>query len=48
LPGIFFSQLKNILTDNDLRAKMGAASSAFFIPGAADKIADELMAISSR
>jgi len=48
LPGIFFSQLKQILTDNDLRAKMSAASSAFFIPGAADKIADELMAISAR
>ena len=48
LPGIFFSQLKNILTDNDLRAKMSAASSAFFIPGAADKIADELMRISAR
>jgi UDP-N-acetylglucosamine--N-acetylmuramyl-(pentapeptide) pyrophosphoryl-undecaprenol N-acetylglucosamine transferase len=48
LPGIFFTQLKNILTDNDLRAKMSAASSAFFIPGAADKIAEELMAISAR
>ena len=43
LPGIFFAQLKNILTDADLRAKMSAASSAFFIPGAAEKIADELM-----
>lgn len=43
LPGIFFSQLKQILEDADLRAKMSAASSAFFIPGAADKIADELM-----
>jgi len=48
LPGIFFSQLKNILDDADLRAKMSAASSAFFIPGAAEKIADELMRISSR
>jgi UDP-N-acetylglucosamine--N-acetylmuramyl-(pentapeptide) pyrophosphoryl-undecaprenol N-acetylglucosamine transferase len=48
LPGIFFVQLKNILTDADLRAKMSAASSAFFIPGAADKIADELMRISAR
>jgi UDP-N-acetylglucosamine--N-acetylmuramyl-(pentapeptide) pyrophosphoryl-undecaprenol N-acetylglucosamine transferase len=48
LPGIFFAQLKNILADNDLRAKMSAASSSFFIPGAADKIADELMRISAR
>jgi UDP-N-acetylglucosamine--N-acetylmuramyl-(pentapeptide) pyrophosphoryl-undecaprenol N-acetylglucosamine transferase len=48
LPGIFFAQLKNILTDADLRAKMSAASSSFFIPGAADKIADELMRISAR
>lgn len=48
LPGIFFSQLGNILNDADLRAKMSAASSAFFIPGAADKIADGLMAISAR
>lgn len=43
VPGIFFSQLKQILGDADLRAKMSAASSAFFIPGAAEKIADELM-----
>jgi len=48
LPGIFFSQLKNILDDADLRAKMSAASSAFFIPDAAGKIADELMRISSK
>ncbi len=48
LPGIFFSQLTNILTDADLRAKMSAASLAFFIPGAADKIADELMRMSAR
>jgi UDP-N-acetylglucosamine--N-acetylmuramyl-(pentapeptide) pyrophosphoryl-undecaprenol N-acetylglucosamine transferase len=48
LPGIFFAQLTNILTDADLRVKMSAASSAFFIPGAADKIADELMRMSAR
>jgi UDP-N-acetylglucosamine--N-acetylmuramyl-(pentapeptide) pyrophosphoryl-undecaprenol N-acetylglucosamine transferase len=48
LPGIFFAQLKNILTDADLRAKMSAASLAFFIPGAADKIADGLMRISAK
>ena len=48
VPGIFFAELKKILTDNDLRAKMSAASSAFFIPGAAERIAEELMAISTR
>jgi UDP-N-acetylglucosamine--N-acetylmuramyl-(pentapeptide) pyrophosphoryl-undecaprenol N-acetylglucosamine transferase len=48
LPGIFFAQLTNILTDADLRAKMSAASSSFFIPGAADKIADGLMRMSAR
>ncbi len=48
LPGIFFTQLKTILTDNDLRAKMSAASLAFFIPGAAEKIAEGLMMISSK
>jgi UDP-N-acetylglucosamine--N-acetylmuramyl-(pentapeptide) pyrophosphoryl-undecaprenol N-acetylglucosamine transferase len=45
LPGIFFIQLKNIITDNDLRAKMSVASSAFFIPDAAEKIAEELIAM---
>jgi UDP-N-acetylglucosamine:LPS N-acetylglucosamine transferase len=48
LPGIFFTQLKNILADADLRAKMSAASSAFFIPGATDKIADGLMRMGAR
>jgi UDP-N-acetylglucosamine--N-acetylmuramyl-(pentapeptide) pyrophosphoryl-undecaprenol N-acetylglucosamine transferase len=48
LPGIFFAQLTNVLTDADLRAKMSAASSLFFIPGAADKIADGLMRMSAR
>jgi UDP-N-acetylglucosamine--N-acetylmuramyl-(pentapeptide) pyrophosphoryl-undecaprenol N-acetylglucosamine transferase len=45
LPGIFFSEVTQILSDNDLRAKMSAASSAFFIAGAAEKIADGLIAI---
>jgi UDP-N-acetylglucosamine--N-acetylmuramyl-(pentapeptide) pyrophosphoryl-undecaprenol N-acetylglucosamine transferase len=48
LPGIFFTQLKQIISDNDLRAKMSSASSAFFIPGAAEKIAEGLMMISSK
>ena len=47
MPGIFFAQLKNILTDNDLRAKMSVASGAFFIPDAAAKIAEGLIEIST-
>lgn len=43
LPGIFFAQLQQILSNNDLRAKMGAASSAFFKPGAAAAIAEEII-----
>lgn len=43
LPGIFLEQLKSILINNDLRAKMAAASAAFFIPGAAEKIAEEIL-----
>ncbi|MGC9968915.1 MAG: UDP-N-acetylglucosamine--N-acetylmuramyl-(pentapeptide) pyrophosphoryl-undecaprenol N-acetylglucosamine transferase [Minisyncoccia bacterium] len=45
LPGIFISQLKSILGNQDLCAKMSAASSKFFIPDAAEKIADELLAL---
>jgi len=47
LPGIFLNQLKSILTDGDVHAKMSAASAKFFIPGAAGKIVDELMQISA-
>lgn len=43
LPGIFFGQLKLILSDDALRAKMSAASSAFFKPGAADTIAEDII-----
>ena len=48
LPGIFFTQLNNILTNVDLRAKMSAASSAFFIPGAAETIAQSLITLVSK
>lgn len=48
LRGIFFAQLKNILSDADLRAKMSAASSAFFIPSAATRIVEELMMIRAK
>ncbi len=46
LPGIFFGELKKIIEDNDLRMQMSAASAKFFIPGAAEKIADELIRMS--
>jgi UDP-N-acetylglucosamine--N-acetylmuramyl-(pentapeptide) pyrophosphoryl-undecaprenol N-acetylglucosamine transferase len=45
LPGLFFGQLKALLGDPDLLAKMSAASSAFFKPGAAEAIAQEIIAI---
>ncbi len=48
LPGIFFSELKKIIEDNDLRMRMSAASTKFFIPGAAEKIAEELIGMSVR
>lgn len=47
LPGIFLGQLKTILSDNALREKMAAASAQFFIPNAAEKIAQELLRLSS-
>ena len=39
LPGIFLPQLKGILDNAELRAKMSAAATQFFTPGAAEKIA---------
>ncbi len=45
LPGIFFSQLDRILKDDALRAKMSEAAKAFFIPGAADAIAQAIVEI---
>lgn len=43
LPGIFLNELNKILTNADLRKKMGEASTKFFLPGAAETIADEVM-----
>lgn len=43
LPGIFLQQLKTILSNKDLNAKMAAASAKFFEPDAAEKIAEELL-----
>lgn len=45
LPGLFFGQLDALLRDQDRLAKMGAASGAFFKPGAADAIAKDIIAI---
>jgi UDP-N-acetylglucosamine--N-acetylmuramyl-(pentapeptide) pyrophosphoryl-undecaprenol N-acetylglucosamine transferase len=45
LPGIFFTELKKILSNDEFRAKMSAASTAFFISGAAEKIAENLLAL---
>ncbi len=45
LPGIFFGQLHQILSNADLRAKMSAASSQFFVPGAADAIAGDIIGL---
>jgi UDP-N-acetylglucosamine--N-acetylmuramyl-(pentapeptide) pyrophosphoryl-undecaprenol N-acetylglucosamine transferase len=45
LPGIFFSQLDRILRDDALRAQMSVAASKFFIPGAADAIAETIVGI---
>ncbi len=45
LPGIVLPTLKNLLTDNAVREKMSAASAAFFTPGAAERIAQELLAL---
>lgn len=43
MPGIFFSQLNAILTNTDVRNKMGAASAQFFIPNATETIAAGLI-----
>ncbi len=45
LPGIFFGQLDRILSEGGLRERMSAASSRFFIPGAADAIAGDVIAV---
>ena len=45
LPGIFMNQVKVILADKDLRAKMGAASRLFYVSDAAEKIAGEILAL---
>ncbi len=41
--GIFLGQLRAILGNEELRAKMSAAASQFFLPDAAGKIAEELL-----
>ena len=46
-PGIFLAELKKLLTDNDLRAKMGAAARSRFVPNAADVIAGEVLKLAA-
>jgi len=43
LPGIFLTQLKAILGDENRRAQMAAASAQFFTPGGAEKIAEAIL-----
>jgi len=45
LPGIFLAELKKVLQDEALHTKMTAASAEFFMPGAAEKIAQALIKI---
>lgn len=45
LPGIFLPQLKKLVEDADLRAKMSAASQQFYVPDAADKIAQAILIV---
>ena len=47
LPGIFLAQFNAIFANADLRAKMSAASAQFFVPNAAETIADGLIAMAS-
>jgi UDP-N-acetylglucosamine--N-acetylmuramyl-(pentapeptide) pyrophosphoryl-undecaprenol N-acetylglucosamine transferase len=46
LPGIFLEQLKIILSNEELRTKMTLAAKAFFVPDAAEAIANGIMEIS--
>ena len=43
LPGIFLQQMNSILSDTARRTKMSAASEKFFVPNAADRIAEEVV-----
>jgi UDP-N-acetylglucosamine--N-acetylmuramyl-(pentapeptide) pyrophosphoryl-undecaprenol N-acetylglucosamine transferase len=45
LPAIFVNQLREILRKPDLREKMGQAAQAFFRPGAADLLAEEVLSL---
>ncbi len=48
LPGIFLPQVRTILSDQNLRAKMSVASAQFFVSGAAERIAQELVTLAVR
>lgn len=43
LPGIFVNEVKHILSDKESQEKMSAAAKQFFIPDAADKIAEGIL-----
>ncbi len=45
LPAVFLTQVNKILENPELRRDMGAASAAFFIPGAAERIAEDIMSL---
>ena len=47
LPGIFVPQLKSIIENAELRAKMSAAAAQFFTPGAAEMIAKEVILLAA-
>jgi UDP-N-acetylglucosamine--N-acetylmuramyl-(pentapeptide) pyrophosphoryl-undecaprenol N-acetylglucosamine transferase len=47
LPGIFISQLKSLLKNEDLRKKMGAEAARFYVPDAAEKIVEGIMQLSN-
>lgn len=43
MPGIVLPAIQNMITNTEQRQKMAAASAAYFIPGAAEKIAEALI-----
>lgn len=45
LPGIFLNELKRILGSAELRAKMGESAKKFFVPDAAQKIAEGVITL---
>ena len=48
LPSVFLAQTQKVLENAELRVDMGERAAAFFIPGAAEKIAEDIMGIVNR